>query len=187
MIDRTAIHRCISNKFPAIRDFPRIFIFDACDGSGDRRDSLPNPMVVNSQSIDVDEMETESPTSLDSKKSTDSPKNTTFEDVQEDFEWTTSTKNPDYNLVLIHAANSGFVAKMQESEVGSYLTYFFTKKIQDNIVDHGRRGLAVIMEDIQNLLHDHGKQQIRKEFYNNTMNLRIEVNTTGMRDEDVFG
>ena len=153
-------------------------------------------MMVNSQSVDAmeeitEELERVSEETVDKKKSVDravdSRKNITFEDVQEENEWTKSKKNPDYNLVLIHAANSGFVAKMQESEVGSYLTYFFAKKVKDNIVDHGRKGLAEILTDIQNLLHDHGKQQIRKEYYNNTMNLKIEVNNTMMKDEDVFG
>ena len=152
-------------------------------------------MMVNSQSVDAmeeitEELERVSEETVDKKKSmdraVDSKKNITFEDIQEENEWTKSKKNPDYNLVLIHAANSGYVAKMQESEVGSYLTYFFAKKVKDNIVDHGRKGLAEILKDIQNLLHDKGKQQIRKEFYNDTSNLRIEINNKGMEDQQVF-
>ena len=113
----------------------------------------------------------------DLKKAVETTKNTSFEDVEAKSEWTTSTKNPDYNLILIHAANSGFVAKMQDGDVGSYLTYFFTKRVQRNIAQHEGKGLAVIMEDIQNVLHENGKQQIRKEF-NNNMNLRIEINAS---------
>lgn len=45
VVDRTAIHRSISDKFPKIREIPRIFLFDACSGSRDRHVSLVNETV----------------------------------------------------------------------------------------------------------------------------------------------
>ena len=110
----------------------------------------------------------------------ESGKNTVLESVQNVNDWTSSTKNPDYNLVLILAANSGYQAKMREDEVGSYLSYLFMQRVQRNIVDHGGKGLAAIMEDIQNALHDHGRQQTVNIFNNNTRNMTIEINRNGI-------
>ena len=35
-IEKTVIHRLISSQYPEIREIPRIFVFDSCNGSGDR-------------------------------------------------------------------------------------------------------------------------------------------------------
>ena len=41
-INRTDIHRCISDNYPQIIEIPRIFLFDACNGTRDRkRSSVP--------------------------------------------------------------------------------------------------------------------------------------------------
>ena len=179
LINRTDIHRCISDKYPQIREIPRIFLFDACDGT---RDRIMTPKAIQ----------------MDTKKCGDSAKNaedemdghtgsagTVVNELQLDMagiqgtkctEWSSKHKNPDYNLVVVHGANEGFVSKMKESTVGSYLTYFFTKSVRMNIEQNQRKGLGEMLKDIQNLLHDKGKQLIRKEFFNETENLRIEIN-----------
>ena len=178
VIDRTSIHRCISNQFPKIRQFPRIFIFDACDGAGDRRDTVDKPERVDSQSFnDTVIVYDEEKDKGDTQKGTDIDKQTQLEDVQRDDEWTKSTKNPDYNLIAVHASNPGFVAKMNKSEeVGSYLTYFIAKKLQRNVQNGNVMGLGDTMDEIETLLHDAGKQQIRTEFFTQTRKLRIEKN-----------
>ena len=48
-INRTDIHRCISDNYPQIREIPRIFLFDACNGTRDRQHVVP------AQSMSVDE------------------------------------------------------------------------------------------------------------------------------------
>ena len=94
VIDRTSIHRCISNQFPKIRQFPRIFIFDACDGAGDRRETVTKCERVDSQSFsDTEVVFDEEKDKGDAQKGTDIGKQTELEDVQKDDEWTTSTKN----------------------------------------------------------------------------------------------
>ena len=104
-------------------------------------------------------------------------KQTELEDVQKEDEWTKSTMNPDYNLIAVHASNPGFVAKMNKSEeVGSYLTYFIAKKLQRNVQNGNVMGLGDTMDEIEVLLHDSGKQQIRTEFFTQTRKLRVEKN-----------
>ena len=175
-IDRTSIHRCISNQRPKIREFPRIFIFDACDGAGDRRASVHRMEKIDSES-ESDGYMTENDKKVDMQKSADIAKHTELEDVQKDDDWTKSSKNPDYNLIAVHASNAGFVAKMHSAEeVGSYLTYFFTKTLRRYIDDGKTDGLGVMMDEIEKKLHDAGKQQIRTEFFTETRKLRIEKN-----------
>ena len=179
VIDRTSIHRCISNQFPKIRQFPRIFIFDACDGAGDRRKTVTKCERVDSQSFsDTEVVYDEEKDKGDTPKSTDIGKQTQLEDVQRADEWTTSTKNPDYNLIAVHASNSGFVAKMnsKSEEVGSYLTYFFVKNLKRHVNGGSTKELGDVMDEIEELLHDAGKQQIRTEFFTQTRKLRIEKN-----------
>merc|ERR1712141_379645 len=36
LIEKVVIHLLLSTDHPKIREIPRIFIFDSCDGSGDR-------------------------------------------------------------------------------------------------------------------------------------------------------
>ena len=40
-IHRTDIHRCISDNYPQLREIPRIFLFDACNGTRDRQHVVP--------------------------------------------------------------------------------------------------------------------------------------------------
>ena len=159
MIKRTDIHRRISEKYPQIRTFPRIFLFDACDGTRDRHSTskmntveMDEAMKGGDSLVFALQMETE----------------------WTPYGWTSRTKNPDYNLVVVHGSNDGFVSKMQDSEVGSYLTYFFAKAVRQRIERKQRKGLSELLTDVQNVLHDGGKQLIRKEFFNNTEYLRIE-------------
>ena len=182
LIDRTSIHRCISNQNAGIRMFPRIFIFDACDGAGKQTntigsmpsmDSLSSGTSAEGSTVQINEEKDKG----DAQKGTDIGKQTQLEDVQRDDEWTPSSKNPDYNLIAVHASNPGFVAKMNKSEdVGSYLTYFFAKQLRRNVESGDGKGLGDLMDEIETLLHDNGKQLIRTEFFTQTRKLRIEKN-----------
>ena len=166
MIDRTDIHRCISEIYPQIRDIPRIFLFDACAGERDRRATL-EMVQVDSQSLDsIEAMESTKDGGGAAGTSSRSPR----------ISWTSKTKNPDYNLVAIHGSTDGYVSKMQETEVGSYLTYFFVKAVKMNIERQQKKGLTEILTDVQNALHDAGKQMIKFNCFNYTGNLRIEKN-----------
>ena len=168
LMDRTAIHRCISEQYPKIRDFPRIFLFDACDGAGDREKTK--------ESVDAKKAKVDSQ-SIDMEDSAQSEETNKGQEVQRKTKWTTDTKNPDYNLITVHASNAGYVAKMHGSEqVGSYLTYFFVQKLKRDVEDGNTNGLGAMMDNIERLLHDSGKQLIRTEFFSETRKLRIERN-----------
>ena len=164
MISRTDIHRCISEKYPQIRKIPRIFLFDACDGTRDRKATA---------AIHAGELGSGSKYNSGSEDAAKGPTDVT-EALVVDPEWTSRSKNPDYNLIVVHGSNDGFVSKMNESEVGSYLTYSFAKAVKYRIEKKQRKGLSELLTDIQNQLHDMGKQLIKFNCYNNTANMRIE-------------
>ena len=184
LIDRTSLHRIISNKYPKIREFPRIFLFDACDGAGKRRAVVDGSERVESDSEAIDELEKaaieRAAVELAVETGYDIVKDTDLTDVQEGNEWTTNNKNPDYNLITVHASNAGFVAKMHgDEDVGSYLSYFFVKELKQNVIDGNKKTLGQIMDFIEEELHDSGKQLIRTEFYTGTRSLKIEKRVRG--------
>ena len=161
-IDETAIHRMVSLKFPKLRDIPRMFVYDCCDGSDDRRATID---LGDDRSKDI-MMEM-----MENRKGTD------LDDVQNltGNVWTSKTKNPDYNLVIVKAANSGFAAKFN-NECGSYVVYFLTMAIRRNVEKRQGRTLAEILEHVQNKLHDHGKQQTVNQTNNHTRTLVFKKN-----------
>ena len=163
MINRTEIHRCISESYPQIRVIPRIFIFDACDGTRDRKKTLLME--------EKDSHSEDSPCVVDADKAGSVD---LVDELEIDTEWNSKNKNPDYNLIVVHGANDGFVSKMQDNEMGSYLTYSFIKAVKQRIERNGSKGLGEILMDIQNVLHDKGKQMIKFNCFNYTANLRIE-------------
>ena len=173
-MSRTRIHRCISENYPELREIPRIFVFDACGGTRDRRESSEIQNVDSQSPEDGEERETRKNTEETKEDEDDMAVVEALQLESRDTEWSAKYKNPDYNLVAVHGANEDFVSKMQETSVGSYLTYFLTKAVRLNIEHKQRKGLAAILKDVQNLLHDEGKQLIRMEFFNETQNLRIE-------------
>ena len=111
-IEKTAIHRIVSLQNPKIREIPRIFIFDSCDGGATRKQVK--------ESTEIQRAGESSP------KSPDRAKSISLSDVMTSNDWTTDTKNPDYNLVVVHAANRGYQAKIN-SQIGSYLINEFTQ------------------------------------------------------------
>ena len=176
VMEKTAIHRMLSLKYPKLREIPRIFVFDCCNGSDERQNTIRDEQ----QNIVRDES-TENVPKLTGDVSkvielTEHTKSTSLEDVENMSvnRWTSSTKNPDYNLVLVHAANSGFVAKMNYK--GSYLVYVLARKIRANVEKRGGMGLAEVLEDVQNLLHDAGRQQTVNQLNNNTRTLVLRKN-----------
>ena len=167
-IEKTVIHRIISVKYEKTRDIPRIFLFDSCEGSAERVNSMglirPPTIDVNEFEISNFEPETEknmtihvddldkgdvslpSPSNIEMDKS--EPKALKLKDIENcerQHPWTKRTKNPDYNLATIHGANAGFVCKFN-SVNGSYLTFEFSQRFQNNL--HLARGKRKNLEII---------------------------------------
>ena len=157
LINRTDIHRCVSEKYPQIRVIPRIFLFDACHGTRDRKATIENGPMQNA--VDAE-----------AHKNGDD----VVQDLAMEKEWTSKTKNPDYKLAVVHGANDGYVSKMQHSDIGSYLTYCFTKMVKERIEKKQRKGLSELLVNIQDALHDKGKQMIKFSCFNQTGSLLIE-------------
>ena len=163
-IERTVIHRTLSLKYPQLRDIPRIFVFDCCDGWDERRDSIKGNHEI---AKDIELIMT------DQSQRT---KGTDLSDVQNMSvnAWTSTTKNPDYNMVTVYAANSGFVAKMNYN--GSYLVYSLTDAIMENVERKQEKTLGELLEDVQNRLHDAGSQLPVNILNNHTRTLIFKKN-----------
>ena len=101
-------------------------------------------------------------------------KGMTLEDVHVPNEWTPSRKNPDYNLILVQAANAGYTARA--GDTGSYFTSLFVEKLMGDIEDGRERRIADIFQEIQNQLHSERRQLPVNQYNNNTMNLIIRKN-----------
>ena len=165
LITKQAIHNIFSWKHPKIRSIPRVFVFDCCDGDQER---------------DLDW----APESVDEKESDDIVgKNFGIDDIdlssQDTLVWKRDQDNPDYRLCLIHAANPGFQAKMS-SETGSYLVTSMTNKMIENVNNKNCcskfKFFGEIIDEIQQDLHDKGKQQVTFSFNNHTRKLKFRKN-----------
>ena len=166
VMEKRAIHRIISNKYAAIRDFPRIFIFDTCAVPRHLMTSLSTTSVnrqmdentemaaatatfsqhvMAATSIESSDlagvigMETQSDHSEMSNENVVT-KNTKLDDVRVINEWTQSTKNPDYNLVTIDSVGDTSI---------SNVTHFFTERVRQNVANQEGMGLSDVMENIR--------------------------------------
>ena len=88
--------------------------------------------------------------------------------------WAKDEHNPDYRLVTVNAANQGFQSKM-DTVSGSYVVTKLTEKISKNI-KRNKLFLNEILDDIQEELHDAGKQLMVKTFNNKTGNIKFVKN-----------
>eukprot|EP01084_Bolivina_argentea_P035737 66223_1 len=157
-IEKTVIHRVISHH-PKLRDIPRLFIYDSCNGSG-QRERKDDSDSEESQSIH--------------KGNKNIAKSVKLSEISDGYEWLDGDMNPDYNLCQIHAANDGFQA-FCDSVTGSYLTTSFVNKMQDNINEKRNKTLGALCDEIQSKLHDMGKQQTTNIFNSNTQHLEFQV------------
>ena len=152
VMDKVAIHRVISNQYAAIRDFPRIFIFDSC--------ALPHgqKMIVSmtqqhavmgvvSNHVIPQHKSQELSVSLDTASTeeigvqhVDIGKNTDFEDVRQINEWTHNNKNPDYNLVTIDAVGDSST---------SNVIHCFAERVRLNVENQEGLGLTDVMDHIR--------------------------------------
>eukprot|EP01083_Nonionella_stella_P071698 192737_1 len=194
-ISKDAIHRLYSVNYPNLREIPRIFIFDVCDGSEERsylpstydedaeddEGILADTITEQGKNLEVtDHLEKRQSTEV-AAGVTDQGKNVKPEDVVNDEKqkkdiWSADQHNPDFKLVTIHAANLGFKAKM-DCTFGSYLTKTFVDKMHGNFNQKTKLFFGEIMDNLQNELHKAGKQQTVNTFNNHTRYLRFQKRT----------
>ena len=160
-IEKEAIHRIFSANKPSSRKIPRIFLFDCCSGDADRDTDF------RCQIEEEDEF---------TKGNQDTAKQITTAEIEQDVTWARDEKNPDYKLVVINAANDGFQSKMR-SDSGSYVINRFVDNLRNNIfINNNEEFLNDILSEIQNSLHDAGKQLITKMFNNDTDFIKFHPN-----------
>eukprot|EP01084_Bolivina_argentea_P033084 61224_1 len=185
-IEKTVLHRIISIQHPETREIPRIFIFDSCEGSSERIYLRPSIISTEEYLLCSTQVNT---TLLNDETRILTPKNDVakglkLEDISQGNEWTHRTKNPDYKLSIINAANTGYQAKCSEDK-GSYLIHAFTAKMGENILNKTYQSLRELFVEIQNELHDEGKQQITHSF-NNGMGDLIFLKNNEINDGDNY-
>eukprot|EP01084_Bolivina_argentea_P022434 41689_1 len=158
----------MSKNYPAVRNIPRICIFDSCEGSTGLRE------LIQKSNISVDEYK--DPHEEMSLEGNDTKKGISLQDYKiDDSDWIEHDKNVDYKLVEIRAANPGFISVMNE-ETGSYLIREFTNTVSRTILYNESKTIQEIFEEIQNKLHDDRKQQIVMTFNNGTHQLMFLKN-----------
>eukprot|EP01084_Bolivina_argentea_P154213 268853_1 len=181
LIDKDAIHRIFSAKFPISRTIPRIFLFDCCDGSQEYGVRQTKEEMVKNATKKVGGIELQSAHTSTRFK---------IDDINESAygSWQKGEKNPDHLLVEIHAANKDFQSKLHSSVFGSYMIYEFVKSQLDelNALRKGKHGLKFIHEhfdEIERYLEDKGKQKITKKFGDLTRYIVFEKNKNGISED----
>ena len=163
-VDKTTMYRCICDKYPKFIDIPRIFMFDACAGGREKRDTFRLNPVDEAGKADTHQVVAMGDS----------------DDLSVEGAVVTMSKaDLDRNAALIHAANEGYQAKMR-GDIGSYLLYSFMERVRRNVVNHEQMGLEELMGEIQEGLHKMGRQQTVNVFNTNTRNLKLEAKS-GMR------
>ena len=151
-MSKQSLHSIFSWNYPNIRDIPRVFVFDSCEGTqhmennGDKR-----------KNFDIGDVALMRDNTM---------------------VWKQDEANPDYKLCVIHAANPSFQANIN-TLTGSYLVYMLTKQMMLNLQkkDEDKMDLLGEIDEIQHYLHDDlGKQQITFSFNNHTRYLKFVKN-----------
>lgn len=172
LIDKVAIHRIFSAQYPMVRDIPRLFMYDVCDGSDEQEPYKEEPSV--SEEKDAGNEAGKDVISALEIESGEVGKDFTVDDVKRPYEiWVEGERNPDHKLVELHAANSGFQAKLNNWS-GSYLISKFVGKVSSNL-PRGKY-LCEMVDEIQIELADSGKQQIVPVYHNKTRYVTFEKN-----------
>ena len=196
-ISKTAIHRIFSAKRPAIRDIPRVFIFDCCSGINDRdtdfRSQLEQDEEMEESSSEEEGDDYGKGTNTSETVQGETGKQYDADDVEQDeVLWARDENNPDYKLAVIHAANEGFQSKMS-TETGSYVITTLMEKLGDLAEQTGHKQVCLqtghkevlqkVLGQIQEDLHQKGKQLLVMTFNNKTENIRFKKNEVHAKDD----
>eukprot|EP01083_Nonionella_stella_P119784 358360_1 len=152
MIEKLAIHRTFSHV--TLRNKPRVFLFDCCDGEEECKDQGKGP-----------------------KQSYDQSKRYTTDDISTDVSWRKGENNPDHRLARIDAANPGFQSKLTRKK-GSYMLFEFVERTISKLDDHKQNAcipppcIGKIFDDIATHLEETGKQLIDTS-YKGTRGIRL--------------
>eukprot|EP01084_Bolivina_argentea_P246495 412518_1 len=182
LIDKVAIHRLFSVNYYNSRLKPRIFMFDCCDGSFQHGGKMgPDTPISPIQQPSAQKMAAFPAMSSNRKKMTDETKQVGkgfhVEDITEEKGaiWAHNSKNPDFRLVQINAANPGFQSRLN-IQVGSYMLYSFMQKQLDNLNKNNEKYIHELFDEIQTELEQDGKQHIVAIYNDHTRYIRLKKN-----------
>eukprot|EP01084_Bolivina_argentea_P008883 16614_1 len=155
-ISQLAIHRIFSADYPEIRKIPRIVMFDCCAGTNERYDRTRS--VITERKITKIEFMEENKTNTGKNGYS---KGIEVTDVHSEHDpiWSSDENNPDFQLVIITSANGGFVSKARPL-FGSDCIFQFTMGIENNFITGNKKLLYQILDDVQEQLHNNGKELI---------------------------
>ena len=157
-----------------------MFIFDCCSG---RRSKDKERRTSKRKRGDTQTKSIGSVSDLFADGLNESSKNIEVEHILRDetLVWGNGEDNPDFRLITINAANEGFQSKMR-IDTGSYMISQFTQRLKENIFnDNNKLFLNEVLDDIQEDLHNNGKQLMTKTFHNKTEYIKFEMNKRGLK------
>eukprot|EP01084_Bolivina_argentea_P199140 340821_1 len=152
---KRVVDRTFSLGHPKSRKYPRFILYDCCCGDFKQERNTLTPISKNTIN-DISKNTSED----DTDKGTKQP-------------WVYGEDNPDYMLGRVDSANQGFVAKM-DARFGSHVIYQFYKKYMKNLQENKRKFIHEIFDEIQNELHDDGKQLSECTWNNDTRYIVFE-------------
>ena len=175
-IPKLFIHRIFSMEadMVGLREIPRVFVFDCCDGAFDREQCKREMVEGWRHAGDVT-----SDVRQETGKVTSIPKVRLARPQwsRDTNPWAKGEHNPDHKLAVVHAANENF-ASLSRGGIGSYLIYLLVRKLSRNIsswtICRGRRYLGEIVTETQKSLEEHGKQLIVPVYLNGTERIVFE-------------
>eukprot|EP01084_Bolivina_argentea_P099202 178327_1 len=161
-INKDTIHEIFS-FYPTLRNIPRIFIHDCCDGYNDvLRDT--NRADVSLMSFEIDEP---------SEEFELTPSNKSYKNIKPI--WCNDESNPNYKLVIVNSSNKGFKSQMGDKN-GSFMIRIFVSKMKENLRNENDLRLFEVMQYVQEELHDKGFQLMESKYNNKTEYIKFRRN-----------
>eukprot|EP01084_Bolivina_argentea_P284903 488410_1 len=190
LLSKKDIHRVFSVQYPAIREIPRFFIYDCCDGDNEKskkirkrrkagssivkpttmseNDKGKNPSLVRSD-VDIDNIVDDAQIILEheNKNHYHQPEISSQEFTEI---WGRGHQNPDYYLATLHAANLDFQSKL-DSIRGSYFIQQFVTRTKEYIDNNEEIAfIGEIFKQIQTDLSESKQKQLPEYTWNNGTN-----------------
>ena len=176
-----ALHRAVSFYNPQIRDIPRLFIVDICEGPRDRQVSSSQsswaPQTGRALQAGRNNRSSASPPILSMNRSSHFMRTNVSRETLRSMssERGSFSKNPDHNLAMICASNSGYLSGLAQS-IGSSLISLFIESVKRNIEENEEKRLADLLENVQEQMHRRGCSYPSLTLNGRTRNIIIVTN-----------
>eukprot|EP01084_Bolivina_argentea_P153182 267110_1 len=172
LINKQAVHRMFTTNYVKTRQKPKIFIFDSCSGDKKYGGQFQKKRLsaIYSESKKFEQKD-------NNISDHNQSKHFKVEHVEKRHSviWGLETKNPDFRLAQIFAANHGFESKLNVV-TGSYLIHELVKRLLDDLNGKAKttKYIHEIMDDIEKELQERGKQHIVSIYNDGTRYITFE-------------